>query len=344
MAQAHFITNLINIRYLSGFSGSSALMILTGRKKYLITDFRYRKVILTLPNHVTAIVSTDPYKDIQKIIKKHKINTFLFEENHLSVARLKLLKQKLNNIKFKEGNNYLEALRIKKTSHEINLIKRAQRITEKAYKQGLNQIKTGITERELAFIIESEAMKLGAEAVAFPPIVAFGNNTGSPHHQTSNRKLKKADMILIDIGFKYQGYCSDMTRTLFTAKPNTNQEKIYQTVLQAQLKTINNLKAGMAGSQADNLARKIIDDAGYGTEFGHSLGHGVGLEAHEAPYLSINYRSPIPLNAVVTVEPGIYLENSFGVRIEDMVLVERNKVKNLNRIPKQIKDLILTIS
>ncbi len=343
MAQAHFITNLINIRYLSEFYGSSAVMILTKRKKYLLTDFRYKKVINSIPREITAIISADPYKDIQKIITKHKIDTFLFEENHLSVARLKLLKTKLKNIKFKEGNNYVEKLRIKKLPDEIRKITHAQKITEKALQKVFKKIKNGITERQIALIIESEAMKLGAEAAAFSPIVAFGNNTGSPHHQTSNRKLKKGDMILIDIGFKYQGYCSDMTRTVFTAPPTPKQKLIYQTVLQAQLNAINNLKAGSPGSNADAYARNIIKEAGFDAEFGHSLGHGIGLEAHEAPYLSTNYSKPIPLNAVVTVEPGIYLENSFGVRIEDMVLVERNKVKNLTRIPKQIKDLILTI-
>ncbi len=344
MAQAHFITNLINIRYLSGFNGSSAIMILTKRKKYLLTDFRYKKVIKSLPNEITAIISTDLYKDIQNIIKTHKIDTFLFEENHLSVARLKLFKTKLKNIKFKEGESFIEKLRIKKHPDEVRKITRAQRITEKALHQAFKKIQNGITERELALIIESEALKLGAEAIAFPPIVAFGDNTGSPHHQTSNRKLKKGDMVLIDIGFKYQGYCSDMTRTLFTSAPTPKQEKIYRIVLQAQLKAIKNLKTGILGSKTDAYARNIIKEAGFGTEFGHSLGHGVGLEAHEAPYLSINYHNPIPLNAVVTVEPGIYLENSFGVRIEDMVLVERNKVKNLTRTPKEIKDLILTIS
>lgn len=344
MAQAHLITNLINIRYLSGFSGSSAVMILSGRKKYFLTDFRYRKVVRTLPKEITSIITTNPFKDMQSIINKHKIDILLFEENNLTVAGLKHFKKNLKNVKFKEGNSFVEKKRTEKTDKEIRQITHAQRITEKAYQKGLTKIKTGITERELALIIENEAMKLGAQDVAFPPIVAFGNNTGSPHHQTSNRKLKKGEMVLIDIGFKYKGYCSDMTRTLFTAPPSAKQKTIYKTVLHAQKNAINSLKAGITGSKADQSARKIINDAGFGSEFGHSLGHGVGLEAHEAPYLSTKYSKPIPVNAVVTVEPGIYLENSFGVRIEDMVLVERNKVKNLTGIPKEIKDLILTIS
>ena len=342
--QALLVSDRLNIRYLSGFHGSNALILITKKQASLLTDFRYSATVKSLPKQIRASITTDPSTEILNILKREKIKKLRLEAENITIARLKRLKKSLPGITLVAGESLIEPLRVSKTAEEIVLIKKAQQITEKTFKHILSKIKTGITEIQLAHDLEKTAMDFGAEKNSFPPIVAFGKNSACPHHESGNAKLKKGDIILLDMGFKYKGYCSDMTRMLFTAPPTPLQKEVYMTVLKAQTEAIKILKAGIKGGKVDKTARDIIKKAGYGDKFGHGLGHGVGLNVHEVPYLSTKYQKPLPLNAVVTVEPGIYLENSFGVRIEDMVLVERDKTTNLTKIPKKIKDLILSIS
>lgn len=343
-SEGHLISDKINIKYLSDFSGTNGLMLLTSTKTYLLTDFRYQKVALKhLPFKIELIITSTPLDEIRNLLKEKKIKILYFEEESLSYKQYKDYKKALKKIKFLPLESLTVKKRIQKRPAEIKLIIKAQRIAEKTFNTVIKNIKVGNTENHIAREIEKTAGENGADSLSFPPIVAFGKNSSSPHHQSSNKKLKNGDLILIDMGVIYKGYCSDMTRVLFTAPPTLKQKKIYDIVLRAQKEAILKLKPGMSGEKADKIARDIIVKEGYGNEFGHSLGHGIGLKVHEEPYLSTKYTKPIPNNSVVTVEPGIYLQNSFGIRIEDMVLVKHNKVESITKIPTKIENLMLSV-
>jgi Xaa-Pro aminopeptidase len=344
--EGYLITDTSNIRYLSGFHGTSAQVLLTRKKIYLLTDPRYfREAKKNLPKNMTAVKVTKSFADsLDRIIGKDKIRIVFFEEKATSYRQYGQLKKTLKKVSLKPQSDLVENLRMEKSPREIRVITRAQRITEKIFLEMRKNLKAGKTELQIAQEIMGLAYEYGADEVSFPPIIAFGSNSGVPHHLSGERKLKKGDVILVDIGMKYKGYCSDMTRMIFTAKPTPLQEKIYNTVLAAQESAIKKLKAGVKGTDADGFARSIIKKAGYGGNFNHSLGHGVGLQIHELPSLSNHFGQPIPDRSVVTVEPGIYLEKSFGVRIEDMVLVKGKKAQIITKIPKSIKECIVKIN
>lgn len=342
---ALLVTDSFNVRYVSGFTGTNGQIFIGKKNSYLITDFRYlavaKKILppsIRLVNMKKGLVAA-----LQELIEKEKTVTLGFEEKNVTFYRYSVLKKHLENCRLKPLHGVVESLRIIKTPEEIKLITKAQRIAEKVFLDVRKNLKTGKTEREIAWEIEKLGHEHGADAISFPAIVGFQQNSASPHHQNSARKLKKGDIVLIDMGMMYQGYCSDMTRMIFTKRPSAFEAKIYKTVLEAQETAIKKLKAGIKGNIADEWSRDIIRKAGYGKTFGHSLGHGIGLEVHETPSLSQGYEEAIPEGTVVTVEPGIYLENSFGVRIEDMVLVKRNHVENLTKIPKGLDDSIFPI-
>jgi Xaa-Pro aminopeptidase len=342
---AYLITDPSNIRYLSGFTGTNGQILIASGKCFLLTDFRYFGLAeKILPKGIAlSKVYKSPFDNIRKIAQRLKIKKIYFEADHSSFKAVQGLKKELRGIKVTPQVGFVENLRAVKTADEIAKIVKAQRIAEKIFIQIRKELKYGIGEDALSWRIISLAHEYGADDVSFPPIVAFGKNSGTPHHLSGNRKLKKGDILLIDMGIKYKGYCSDMTRMLFTAAPTPQQRKVYLTVLEAQEKAISAIKAGITGVEADAVARNHIAKAGFGKNFGHSLGHGVGLQVHELPSLSNHYRQPLPESSVVTVEPGIYLENSFGVRIEDMVLVSRKKAINITKIPKRIEDCIVRI-
>ena len=274
----------------------------------------------------------------QKILKKHKIERLGIEENHLTIARFKNFRR-INRglvVKFFNMLNEIEKIREIKNKQEITLITKSQRINEKVFAELKKHIEPSVTELELAWKIQELAHKHGADGLSFDPIIAFGSHSAIPHHLSSKTRLKKGDLILVDMGMKYQGYCSDMTRIIFTAPPTPKQKEIYELVLKAQKQAISKIKAGITGAQADTYARKIIEDAGYGEQYGHAGGHGVGLDIHEIPSLSDKYQENLKASSVITVEPGIYLPGEFGIRIEDMILVQKSGNKNLTLSPSKI--------
>ncbi len=342
--EAFFITDFHNIHYFSGFTGSNGQLLITQKKAWLLTDFRYLLVAKkVLPKNITLInVQKSLGTSLLDLVTSNKITRVYYEEKNISMARFKSLRKIFPKM-LKGCQSTAEKFRMVKTREEIKLITKAQRITEKVLEEVKKHLQVGKTEQQIAWEIERLGHECGADTISFPPIVGFGSNSASPHHQNTNRKLKKGDIILIDMGMQYKGYCSDMTRMVFTKPPTPYVEKIYNKVLEAQETAIKNIKPGMKGAEIDTISRNIISEAGYGETFGHSLGHGIGLEVHEAPYLSQGYDSNLPVNTVVTVEPGIYLENSFGVRIEDMILIMPEKVKNITLAPKKIKDCIVNL-
>lgn len=345
------ITNKSNIKYLCGFSGSYGFMLLTKNKNYLFTDSRYvERAKAKIPQNTTVIDTTllrkDPnaFKNTwQKFLKKHKIKELGIEENDIRLATYKYFKKisRIPNQKIKlvDASGTIEARREVKSKKELDLIKKSQAINEKVFKEVLKIInasrgKKRVTEFELAWKIKELGQKFGAEDVSFDPIVAFDANSALPHHDPGKTVLKKNSLVLIDMGMKYKGYCSDMTRTLLPPKPSKLQAEVYNLVLEAQLNALAKIKAGVTGKQADNFARSIIEKAGYGEFFTHGTGHGVGLDIHEAPSLVEEYKGKFKAGSVITVEPGVYLVGKFGVRIEDMLYLGKGRTENLTKIRK----------
>jgi Xaa-Pro aminopeptidase len=352
--EGYLISSPANSFYLNGFTGAIAPFFLTSQKAYLMTDARYFNEAKEKCDKRCSVVNIKPSAAqlLAALAKKHKIKTVYFESEHLTYLRFlkygaalkQALKPPLKQISFKPSENFIAGFRASKTPQEVANIVKAQRIAEKALVIVTKNLKAGQSEKEVAWQIEKIGRELGAEAVSFEPIIAFGANSAIPHHQNTDKKLKKGNVVLLDIGFKYKGYCSDMTRMVFTAAPTPLQTKIYNLVLEAQEAAIKKIRAkAVACNIIDAIARDIIAKAGYGKNFLHSLGHGVGLEIHEYPRLNDLECDPLPENSVVTVEPGIYLQNSFGVRIEDMVLVRGNKALNLTKAPKLLDQCIVKI-
>lgn len=351
------VTNKTNILYLSGFSGSGYL-VLHGKGGFLFTDGRYRILAENevnggareggldqiLPRGFKIIDTTAGFDDEwRNFLKKTHIRKIGIEGNVVTLRFFKQLKKLSRKVKLIDVKNELDKKRMVKKSHELNDIKRAQKITEKVFETLKKELKKGMTEKEIAWQIEVLAHEFGAEKMAFHPIVAINENSACPHHKNGNKRLNKGDILLIDMGVKYRGYCSDMTRMIFAGQPTEEQRKIYELVLGAQENAIKNLRAGISGKKADNFARNVIKKAGFEKQFSHSLGHGVGLDIHELPNLSQKYKEKIPGGSVVTIEPGVYLPGKFGVRIEDMVLVGKNGVKNLTKTPKSIQSCIVRL-
>lgn len=354
--QANLITNKSNIQYLSNFTGSSGFLLQNKSKTYFFTDFRYiERAKDSIYKNIELIDITKLWKNPeqvklhwQKLLAKHKVTVVGIDENDLTLAQFKKY-QKLcrlpgQKIKFVNIAGEIEATREIKTAEEIAKTIKSQRINEKVFLTIKNIIHEALptlsskplTELEVAWGIRQLGIEFGANDVSFDPIVAFGAHSARPHHEPTRTKLKKGDIILIDMGMKYQNYCSDMTRMIFTAPPTPKQKEIYNLVLEAQLASIKGIKAGLTGARADHLGRSIIAKAGYGEMYGHSGGHGIGLDIHESPALSEKYTKPLKENQIITIEPGIYLPGEFGVRIEDMLLITKSGNKNLTKIPKAI--------
>lgn len=328
------ITSKSNIRYLSNFTGSAGFMLVTPRTKYLFTDSRY---ILRAKNTIQkGIKIIEDEKEWPSILKKHKITKLGIEEKNLTLSRFKKFKKISAKIKFTDISGEIDSRREKKTAEEIRFITKSQRINEKVFKEIPKLLKPRVTEVEIAYKIKELGQKFGAEDVAFNPVVAFAKNSAEPHHLPDKTRFKKGMLVLVDMGMKFKGYCSDMTRIIFTKKPSPLESKIYNLVLEAQKAMIKELKLGNSASKVDKAGRTIIEKAGYGEKYTHAGGHGLGLDIHEAPSLHESYKKRIKENSVVTIEPGIYLEGKFGIRIEDMILVKKTTKKNLTKISKKL--------
>jgi Xaa-Pro aminopeptidase len=328
------ITHLTNIRYLIGFTGTYGFMLL-GKKNYFFTDFRYRGFAEELQRSKTRIPFKfiELNKDFEQTFKKLAARSLEFEADHLTIQELQGWKKRFKGISFKALKKSIEDQRFIKDTEEIKNLKKSQRINEETLKRLQKLFKPGVSELELAWQVKAIGHELGAEDISFEPIIAFGAHSATPHHQNSNTKLKAGDVVLVDMGMKYKGYCSDMTRTFFTKKPTAEQEDVYFKVLTAQEDAIKALKAGVKCAKLDEISRTSMgdDDAAH---FGHSLGHGIGLDVHEAPNLSSRSKDTLKENMIVTVEPGIYLPGRFGVRIEDMGRVTKTGYENFTRAEK----------
>ena len=321
------ITSDVNRRYLTGMKSSAGCILLFKEKAYFIIDFRYiekAKKLLENDDFIEVILQDKLYLQLEKLMKKHNAGTVSIENMTMTVSQLNTFKEKLK-FSVDAGNGLsdkINSLRMVKTDEETECMIKAQRIAEAGLEHMFGFIDTGRTEREIQLELDYFMLKNGAEALSFDTIALSGKNTSLPHGVPGEKKIEKGDFVLLDYGAVVDGYHSDMTRTLCVGEPSEKMKEVYSIVLEAQLAGISAVKAGITGRELDKISRDIIEAAGYGRQFGHSLGHGVGMDIHEPPYAAGSYDGVIPAGSVVTVEPGIYIENEFGVRIEDFVIKE----------------------
>ncbi len=336
---AYLILSQVNRFYFSGFESSFGCVILTKDKKYLLTDFRYETVAKQkdLGFEVVIVSASGLYETVFKLLSETGgIKSIGYEDEYVSVAEFKRIKDALTGFTLKPASEIITALRAVKTTEQLDNVINAQRIAEKALSKVIPRIKVGVTEREIAAELEYEMMLLGSDGPSFDTVVAFAENTACPHHKTSDKKLEKNDLILIDFGATVNGYHSDMTRTFCLGEPRSELKDMYNVVYDALSYALKFLRAGMTEREADSLAREYIKANGYDKEFGHSLGHGVGLEIHEAPYLRESGDNVLTENMVVTVEPGVYVEGLGGVRLEDTVIITADGNVNITNFDKNI--------
>lgn len=331
------VTNLKNIRYLSGFSGSSGTLLLLEDKAIFLTDFRYMEQAKEeVVNCEIVEHGNNLYDSIKNLLVKYKF--IGFETSYMTIEKFELLKEKLVNKEWIPIK--LDKLRMIKDEVEIDNIKKAVEIADKTFSQLLPKLDIGMTELEAAALLEFQLRKNGAEGTSFSTIVVSGERSALPHGQPTDKKFVKGDLVTFDFGALYNGYCSDMTRTVVFGKADDKQKKIYDIVLSAQLATIDNLKSLITGIQADAFARNIITKAGYGERFGHGTGHSLGLDIHEEPRLSPGCDTILRPGMVVTVEPGIYIPGWGGVRIEDVVVITEGKPEVLTKSTKILFELM----
>lgn len=332
---AMLVSHPANIRYLCGYSGSAGLLLVTRRSSTFLTDFRYQEQV---KHEVTAarcvIIRKDLFTDLAALPGIRALRRVGFESQHLTFDRYDFLRQHLRPVVPTAG--LVERLREVKGPSEIAAIAKAAAIADRAFARIVREIRPGMTELAIAERLEALMKSAGASRPSFETIVGSGPNGALPHARPGRRRVRWGDLIVLDFGAYYRGYCSDMTRTIALGRPTDRQRLIYGIVQRAQQAGLDAVGAGVSGRAADAAARAVIDQAGYGTGYGHGLGHGVGMEVHELPRLGKLSDNVLPANAVVTVEPGIYLPGWGGVRIEDLVVVTKTGNRILSRSPKQL--------
>ncbi len=332
-----------NCRYLSGFTGSSGCLLISHSHALLATDFRYiEQAKEEAPDYEITQVKGDLSDWLPRLVSDLGWRKLGFEANHVSFATHHKLSEAIEakqlDLELIPTASLVERLRSIKEPEELVLIGKAIELTDAAFEYAKSAIHPNITEMEAAWEIESFLRQGGSEGIPFEIIVASGSNSALPHAKPSGRTIQSGEPVLIDMGARINGYCSDFSRTLCLGKPDKNLLGIYDIVLKAQLAAIGGIESGMNAPQADALARSVIEKSGYGDAFGHSLGHGVGLEVHEYPALSSNSSDLLLDGMVFTIEPGIYMAGWGGVRIEDMVILEKGKVKVLTKSEKKLTE------
>ena len=334
---AYLIASPENRRWLTGFASSDGYLLITKNEAVFLVDSRYIEAAQKQISACESVLLTSLSSQLPEYINKLGITALYTEAQRLSVSDF----EKIKNISpcpciAGKADGVIDSLRRIKTEDEKSKILKAQTIAEKAFDRVLDFIKIGVTEREIALELDFFMLKNGAECVSFETIAVSGKNSSMPHGVPSDKKIEKGDFITLDFGAVVDGYHSDMTRTVAVGEVSSKQAEVYETVLNAQLKSLETLKTGVSCFDADAAARNIIRNAGYGEYFGHGTGHGVGIEIHEAPRLSPKSDAILKTGDIVTVEPGIYLPDEFGVRIEDMAFITEKGYENLTKSPKNL--------
>jgi len=328
------VTDLVNVRYLTGFTGTNGACVCGPGVRLFLTDFRYtERAAAEVESWETVTIASDWLKGIAERLQ----GRVGFEDDHMSVRLLEKLKGKLGDgTEMVAAGGRVEKLRRVKDEAELAAIAEASKLADEVWGWSLERGLAGRSEREVARAAEARIRELGADP-SFPAIVAAGPNGALPHAEPGEREVGRGELVVFDMGAQLDGYCSDGTRTFATGEPGEEARAVYETVREAQGAALEAIEAGVKGEDVDGVARKVIEAAGHGDRFGHGLGHGVGLEVHEAPRLSLRSDDVLAAGEVVTVEPGIYLPGELGVRIEDLVVVTEEGLRNLSTLPKELQ-------
>lgn len=328
----------VNRRYFSGFTGSAGYALIFQERNYFLSDFRYIQQSQKQCEGFEIVTMTIE-NTLSKILASFNITKLGIEDNFMDVAAYLKLKQDIAGIEMTGIGQDLTMIRAVKDEKELEYIAKAAEIADSAFTDILNHIKPGVTEKEIADRLESFMKSKGASGLSFDSIVASGVRSSLPHGVASDKQIEDGDFLTLDFGCIYNGYCSDMTRTIVVGKASDKQKKIYSIVLEAQLKALELVKPGEICKDIDAAARNIIAENGYADYFGHGLGHGVGLQVHELPVLNPLGDIRLQENMVITDEPGIYIPDFGGVRIEDLIVVKQNGPVILSRSSKELIEL-----
>ncbi len=331
---ALLVMSSYNRRYLSNFTGSSGALIITRDSRFLMSDFRYKAQGAEQAEDFEFVLQEKGLLDsIVSFMKSKNIKRIGFEGEHVNYNTYRKIKEDFETVPL---TGEVEKIRLIKTDEEIELIQKACEIADQAYEYILTYVKAGMTEMEVKNELEAYMTRLGASGPSFDTIVASGHRGALPHGVASDKIIESGDMVTLDFGAYYKGYASDITRTFGVDAVSKEMEKIYNVVLEAQLKSLDEIKSGMTGQEADSIARDVISGHGYGENFGHSLGHGFGLEVHELPGLAQKSTMILEPGMCITIEPGIYVDDLGGVRIEDDTIVTETGLKKLTHSSKKL--------
>jgi Xaa-Pro aminopeptidase len=335
------VTSLSNVRYLSGYSGTNGLILISPRESLFLTDFRYKsqaseqvkysKIVIAERELILSLPTLSLLKP-----KRLKLG---FEQNHVSCGTYRKSKTLLPNCLLVPTENLVESISVKKEQNEIDKIKKAVRITDQVFSEILDFIKPKVKEQDLAAEIEYKFKKYGSSTPFFETIVASGKRSALPHGVASSKRIEKGDLVTLDMGAVYDGYTADMTRTVVVGKANKRQKEVYNIVLKAQKQAISKVKPKIKACDLDKVARDFLKKAGYEKYFGHGLGHGIGLLIHDNPTINPTSQQVLEPGMVITIEPGIYIPNWGGVRIEDDVLVIKKGCEVLTKAGKSLIEL-----
>lgn len=337
-AQGALIHKPSNMRWLSGYTGEGLLIVAPGLRA-IVTDFRYTEQAEQQAPDYTVHMTTATVTHAQTaaaLVKAAGIQTLSFEDDEVTVSGFAALQEAMAGVTFVPQGKIVEKLRVIKDAGEIELIRKACVIADKAFEYMLGVLKPGMTELDVRLELENALYRNGAEKLAFDTIIASGPNGALPHAIPGNRKLENGDMITMDFGARYGGYCSDTTRTVALGSLDAEKLKVYETVLEAQLRALDAIKPGAACREVDHVARAYINGQGFEGRFGHGLGHSLGLDVHEDPRFSTTSDAVLEEGIVITDEPGIYIPGAYGCRIEDTVLVTKDGVERLTTSSKEL--------
>ncbi len=336
------LSDFANIGFVSGFFTEDSYILISAQGKVFITDSRYNEVIeKKCPGWDVVCVS--PQKHFEEFVAEFcaqwQIKTLGFEDDKMTQGIFAKLRSQLSDVAMKPAGHIVKQLRMVKRPYELDCIRRAARAADDAFLYVLKQMKPGVREYEIAAEIEYQLKKAGMDGCSFPSVVAAGPHSSRPHAVPGEYKMQKGDFVTIDMGARYRGYCSDMTRTVVIGEADEKQKEVYEVVLAAQKKAVAAVKPGIRCCDLDAVARDYISSFGYGENFLHSLGHGVGLDIHEMPTVSKSCDIVLEPGMVITIEPGVYLPGWGGVRIEDTVIVTEDGCEVITKIPKYLVNL-----
>lgn len=336
--EAWLVTSKVNRRYFAKFASSAGMLVMTKEQNYYITDFRYivdaKRDIKNA--EVLDCANGGYYKMVNEILAKHNVKVLGLEFDNMTVTEYNTTKDKLFGVEFINVSNDMMEIRNVKTEQEIQTMIEAQAIADKAYLKVIDSIKEGVTEKQIEAKIITELYNHGGEGISFAPIVASGINGASPHAKPSDKPVQAGELITMDFGCIYKGYCSDMTRTVALGKISDELNDLYHTVLDCQLAVIDKAQAGIKGSDIHNMAVDFFKERKVDQYFGHGFGHGIGLDVHEGYRANDTDHRIMPENAVISAEPGLYIEGVGGLRIEDVIVLKKDGNQNITFSKKEL--------